>query len=216
MFDAICKSQNVKPMCVLTGFKYIGEKIKEFLASGEHTFIFGYEESFGFLSGSYSRDKDAVGATMLIAEMASFYKEKGLTLYDVLQNLYKEHGFYEEKTVSVAIGGIDPMAKMKEIMSALRNDPPKNVCGVSTSSLMDYKSQISTDISSGEKTPDASLPVADMLKFTLSDNTSALVRPSGTEPKIKIYILASNESKKEAVRMCDDYSNFFKSLLQNM
>jgi phosphoglucomutase len=203
-------------MCVLTGFKYIGEKIKEFLASGDYTFIFGYEESFGFLSGAYARDKDAVGATMLIAEMASFYKEKGLTLWDVLQNLYKEHGFYEEKTVSVAIGGIDPMAKMREIMSNLRSNPPKEVCSIPAVSLMDYKSQISTDISTGDNTKDASLPVADMLKFTLSDGTSAIIRPSGTEPKIKIYILASNENKDMAKKMCDDYSAYLKNMLQNM
>lgn len=216
LFDAICNSQNVKPMCVLTGFKYIGEKIKEFLASGEHTFIFGYEESFGFLSGAYSRDKDAVGATMLIAEMASFYKEKGLTLWDVLQNLYKEHGFYEEKTVSVSIGGIDPMKKMREIMSAIRSNPPKAVFGVDAISLMDYKSQISLNIKTNEKTEDASLPVADMLKFTLEDGTSAIIRPSGTEPKIKIYILASNEDKSTAKAMCDNYSGFLKEMLQNM
>ncbi len=216
LFDAICTSQGVKPMCVLTGFKYIGEKIKEFLASGEYTFIFGYEESFGFLSGAYARDKDAVGATMLIAEMASFYKEKGLTLWDVLQNLYKEHGFYEEKTVSVSIGGIDPMAKMREIMSLLRSNPPKEVCSVPATSLMDYKSQISTDILSGKETKDASLPVADMLKFSLSDGTSAIIRPSGTEPKIKIYILASHENKETAKKMCDDYSAYLKDMLQRM
>jgi phosphoglucomutase len=216
LFDAICLSQGVKPMCVLTGFKYIGEKIKEFLASGEHTFIFGYEESFGFLSGAYSRDKDAVGATMLIAEMASFYKEKGLTLWDVLQGLYKEHGFYEEKTVSVSIGGIDPMAKMREIMSNLRSNPPKSVCGVSAVSLMDYKSQISTNLVTGDVVKNDSLPVADMLKFTLEDSTSAIVRPSGTEPKIKIYILASHENKETAQKMCEDYSSSLKTLLQSM
>ncbi len=216
LFDAICKSQGVKPMCVLTGFKYIGEKIKEFLASGEHTFIFGYEESFGFLSGAYSRDKDAVGATMLIAEMASFYKEKGLTLWDVLQGLYREHGFYEEKTVSVSIGGIDPMKKMREIMANLRNDPPKSICEIPAVALMDFKSQISLNIETKEKSEDKSLPVADMLKFTLKDGTSALIRPSGTEPKIKIYILASHENKDTAHKMCEDYSSFLKNLLQNM
>ena len=216
LFDAICKSQGVTPMCVLTGFKYIGEKIKEFLASGEHTFIFGYEESFGFLSGAYSRDKDAVGATMLVAEMASFYKEKGLTLWDVLQNLYKEHGFYEEKTVSVSIGGIDPMKKMREIMASLRSNPPKAVCDVEVTALMDYKSQVSLNVSSGEKTEDKALPVADMLKFSLSDGTSALIRPSGTEPKIKIYILASHPVKETASKMCVDYSEFLKGLLSNM
>ncbi|MBE6648544.1 MAG: phospho-sugar mutase [Ruminococcaceae bacterium] len=216
LFDAICQSQGVKPMCVLTGFKYIGEKIKEFLASGEHTFIFGYEESFGFLSGAYSRDKDAVGATMLIAEMASFFKAKGLTLWDVLQDLYKKHGFYEEKTVSVAIGGIDPMSKMREIMGSLRNDPPKAICSMPTTALMDYKSRVSTDITTGEKTADTSLPVADMLKFTLKDGTSVLVRPSGTEPKIKIYILASHENKNTAEKMCEDYSSFMKDYLQKM
>jgi len=216
LFDAICKSQGVKPMCVLTGFKYIGEKIKEFLASGEHTFIFGYEESFGFLSGAYSRDKDAVGATMLIAEMASFYKEKGLTLWDVLQGLYREHGFYEEKTVSVSIGGIDPMKKMREIMANLRSDPPKSICDVSATALMDYKSQISLNLESNEKTEDKALPTADMLKFTLKDGTTAIIRPSGTEPKIKIYILASHENKEIAHKMCEDYSLFLKNLLKNM
>ncbi len=216
LFDAICVSQNVKPMCVLTGFKYIGEKIKEFLASGEHTFIFGYEESFGFLSGAYSRDKDAVGATMLIAEMASFYKEKGLTLWDVLQSLYKKHGFYEEKTVSVSIGGIDPMKKMKDIMCALRSNPPKSISGVNAVSLMDFKSQILLNFETNQSTEDKALPVADMLKFELENGTSAIIRPSGTEPKIKIYILASHENKNTAKEMCEDYSSFLKNLLQNM
>lgn len=216
LFDAICISQGVKPMCVLTGFKYIGEKIKEFLASGEHTFIFGYEESFGFLSGAYARDKDAVGATMLIAEMASFYKEKGLTLWDVLQGLYKEHGFYEEKTVSVSIGGIDPMAKMKEIMSNIRSNPPKAISETNTVTLMDYKSQKMLNVKTSQTTTDNSLPTTDMLKFTLEDNTSAIVRPSGTEPKIKIYILASHENKDTAKAMCDNYSNYLKTLLETM
>ncbi len=216
LFDAICRSQGVTPMCVLTGFKYIGEKIKEFLASGEHTFIFGYEESFGFLSGTYSRDKDAVGASMLIAEMASFYKEKGLTLWDVLQELYKEHGFYEEKTVSVSIGGIDPMSKMKNIMENLRKDPPKAVNNISITHLMDYQSRLLLDIKTKTKTEDASLPVANMLNFTLEDGTSAIVRPSGTEPKIKIYILTSDEDKQKAKEKCESYSEFLKSMLSNM
>ncbi len=216
LFDEICKAEGVTPLCVLTGFKYIGEKIKEFLASGKHTFIFGYEESFGFLSGSYSRDKDAVGASMLVAEMASFYKEKGLTLWDVLQSLYKKFGFYKEKTVSVSIGGIDPMKKMKEVMESLRNNAPKTICSVPTVALMDYQSQILTDLESNETTVDKALPVSNMLRFTLKDGTNVVVRPSGTEPKIKIYLLASDETEQGAENKCNEFSAFMKTLLENM
>ena len=195
MFEAVCKAGGIKPVKVLTGFKYIGEKMKEYEKTGKQTFLFGFEESFGFLPGPHARDKDAVAASLIFAEMAAFYKAQGKSLYDVLYELYEQFGYYRENTVSYVIDGIDPMKKMKDIMSGLRNDPPKEIAGVKIKEITDYTGK--TD-----------LPYADMLSYSLEDGTTVLVRPSGTEPKIKVYVLTLGKTAEESENNVKKYSEY--------
>ena len=212
LFDAICKDAGVTPMNVLTGFKYIGEKIKEFEATKEHTFIFGYEESFGFLAGSYARDKDAVSASVLIAEMAAYYKSKGKTLYEVLCELYEKFGYYRELTVGIDIKGINPMEQMKQTMASLRTTPPAELAGTKVARMRDYKSNTVFE-NSVPTTPEAKLPSADMLYFELANGTDVVIRPSGTEPKIKLYVLANDKVSENAEKKCRIYSDAMKAIL---
>lgn len=189
LFDLVCDGEGVHHMNVLTGFKYIGEKIKEFTASGEYTFILGYEESYGYLSGGYVRDKDAVAASMLIAEMAAFCMRNGTTLYERLQQLYAKYGYCKEAIINRVIGGIVPMDTMKEKMASLRKCPPESIGNSKVVKATDY-------LCDG-----TGLPKANMLAYLLENGTTVLIRPSGTEPKIKVYILtqAENEQAADAV-----------------
>ena len=175
-------------MNVLTGFKYIGEKMTEFQQTGEHTYLIGFEESYGYLVGDHARDKDGVVASMLIAEMAAYYKTKGKSLYEALQDIYAKYGYYSEKTVSITMPGKDGMEKMAAMLSELRNNPPVKVAGMDVVLYTDYLSQTIKD-AGGSVKPLTGLPKADVLKYNLSDDKSYfMIRPSGTEPKIKIYL----------------------------
>ncbi len=186
LFDLVCEGEGVHHMNVLTGFKYIGEKIKEFAASGEYTFILGYEESYGYLSGGYVRDKDAVAASMLIAEMAAYNMRNGTTLYQRLQELYEKYGYCKEAIINRVIGGIVPMDTMKEKMAALRACPPESIGNSKVAKVTDFLYD------------DTGLPKANMLSYLLENGTTALIRPSGTEPKIKIYILTQAKNEEAA------------------
>ena len=185
---AIAESYGIEIMNVLTGFKYIGEKMTEFQRTGEHTYLIGFEESYGYLVGDHARDKDGVVASMLIAEMAAYYKTKGKSLYEALQDIYAKYGYYSEKTVSVTMPGKDGMEKMAAMLSELRNNPPVKVAGMYVVLYTDYLSQTIKD-AGGSVKPLTGLPKADVLKYNLSDDKSYfMIRPSGTEPKIKIYL----------------------------
>lgn len=185
---AIAESYGIEIMNVLTGFKYIGEKMTEFAETGEHTYLIGFEESYGYLVGTHARDKDGVVATMLIAEMAAYYKTKGKSLYEALQDIYKKYGYYAEKTVSFTMPGKDGMEKMAALLSGLRENPPKNVAGLDITLYTDYQSQTIKD-TKGHVSPISGLPKSNVLKYNLADDkTYFIVRPSGTEPKIKIYL----------------------------
>ncbi|MBO5980849.1 MAG: phospho-sugar mutase, partial [Clostridia bacterium] len=186
LFDLVCEGEGVHHMNVLTGFKYIGEKIKEFTASGEYTFILGYEESYGYLSGGYVRDKDAVAASMLIAEMAAYNMRNGTTLYQRLQELYKKYGYCKEAIINRVIGGIVPMGTMKEKMANLRACPPESIGNSKVAKVTDYMCE------------GTGLPKANMLSYLLENGTTVLIRPSGTEPKIKVYILTQAKDEKSA------------------
>ncbi len=186
LFDLVCEGEGVHHMNVLTGFKYIGEKIKEFTASGEYTFILGYEESYGYLSGGYVRDKDAVAASMLIAEMAAYNMRNGTTLYQRLQELYKKYGYCKEAIINRVIGGIVPMDTMKEKMANLRACPPESIGNSKVTKVTDYMCE------------GTGLPKANMLSYLLENGTTVLIRPSGTEPKIKVYILTQAKDEKSA------------------
>ncbi|MCQ4088135.1 phospho-sugar mutase [Saccharibacillus sp. JS10] len=170
----------------LTGFKYIGEKMTQFEESGDHTFLFGYEESYGYLAGSYARDKDAVLASMLIAEAAAYYKTQGKTLYDVLEEIYAQFGTFIERLESRTMKGKDGLAKIQSIMAEWRENPPTEVAGIKVVQTLDYATGID------------GLPSENVLKYMLEDDSWFVLRPSGTEPKIKVYFAVRGDSLPEA------------------
>ena len=186
MTKALCDKHGLMYLDVLTGFKYVGEKIKEFEASGEASFTFGFEESYGYLAGTHARDKDAIVATMLVCEACAYYKEKEQTLIDALRGLYKEHGMYRECVESITLKGVDGLGDIKRIMANLRENPPKTIGGNPVEIVDDYKNSLRTYTPDG-KTEEILLPVSDVLHYTLTGGSWACVRPSGTEPKIKLY-----------------------------
>jgi len=187
MVDGIGMKYNVEVLDVLTGFKYIGEKIKGFEEKSEKDFIFGFEESFGYLAGNFVRDKDAVIAATLICEMTLYYKNKGMSLYDALMDLYKEHGCFEESLVSIELKGKDGAEKIGNILEYLRNSMESTIGNTKIVKKMDYRAGLEVDlITNTEKT--IRLPKSNVLKFVLEDGSWFVVRPSGTEPKMKIYL----------------------------
>ncbi len=205
MANRICDVNHVKLFETLTGFKYIGEKIKEFQESGKWTYLFGFEESNGYLAGTYARDKDAVVASMLVAEMACRYKEqKGMNLYQALLALYEKYGFYKEKVASHVMEGLDGREKMDAMMAGLRESAPEEFGGLKVVRIRDYKSGVITDLASGSNTA-TGLPESNVLYYELEDGSVAVIRPSGTEPKVKLYVMvhdttdAAAEKKLEAV-----------------
>ncbi len=211
--DMIAKSYGVTVYNVLTGFKFIGEKIKEWEANGKHTFFFGYEESFGYLSGTHARDKDAVVSAMLFAEMACYYESKNIKLYDVLQDLYKKFGYFVEVSKSIAFGGVNGMAEMKAVMDKLRSRPINNIAGLPVQKFIDLQSGTCKNIDgSVEK---VQLPKTNVLKFTLSEDEWCCVRPSGTEPKLKIYVSVKGDSVELAKTKNQDVLGFVEMLVNN-
>ncbi len=193
----ICKSYGVEMKEVLTGFKFIGEKIKESEETGIGTYLFGFEESYGCLAGTYARDKDAVVASMLIAEMALYYREQGLSLYDQLQNIYKKYGYYNEFVVSVTMEGIEGIEKIKGIMEDVRSNPPKTVGGKKVVAIRDYSKSLRTVCDTGE-TEEIFLPKSNVIYLELEDKNNFIIRPSGTEPKIKLYCLLCGKTPEDA------------------
>lgn len=186
---AICRANGVKLYNVLTGFKFIGEVIKNHEACGKGTFLFGFEESYGYLKGTYARDKDAVCAAMLAVEMAAYYKAKNMTLYDALQSIYARYGYYGEKSLDVYMEGLDGIARRTATMQALRNDPPREIGGCAVAYIGDYEAETIVYLADGRREP-TGLPKSDVLYYGLENGDVAVIRPSGTEPKIKIYYLA--------------------------
>ena len=209
--DKICEANGVTMINVLTGFKFIGEKIKEFEETGSHTYIFGFEESYGYLSGTYARDKDAVCAAMLITEMAAFYRARGKSLYDVLCGIFEKYGYYSEGIGTIVLPGLDGLAKMSSLMDGLRKEPPKEIAGVKVASVADYKTGLVTD--SDGKTAPTGLPKSTVLFYTLENGDSVVIRPSGTEPKIKLYYLVSDKTKEAADNKRNAYKDAFEKLL---
>ena len=182
----IAKSYNVGCVDTLTGFKFIGEKIHQYEEDNSATFIMGYEESYGYLVGTHARDKDGVVSALLISEMAAFYYDKGMTLYEGLQEVYKKYGYYREELQSITLKGIDGMEQIKSIMNTFRTSNIEEIAGIKVAELKDYSQGIDN------------LPKSDVLKFILEDNSWIAVRPSGTEPKIKFYY-GCNGADKEVV-----------------
>ena len=217
MTRTIAEANGLAYMEVLTGFKYIGEKIKEFEETGQHTYILGFEESYGYLAGTYARDKDAVVASLLICEAAAFYKKQGLTLKDALNNLYAKYGLFREKVESITLKGVDGLSDIKKIMAALRNTPPKELAGSPVVSARDYLNRTVKDLSTGNVNA-TTLPVSDVLYFSMADGSWACVRPSGTEPKIKLYFgakLPKGSTVEEAEAKLSAMTSDLKEIVNN-
>lgn len=186
MADQIADNYNATLIEVLTGFKFIGEQIKLFEETGSNEYVFGFEESYGCLVGTHSRDKDAVVAVMTLCEAAAYYKEKGITLYEQMDELYEKYGYFKEDLMSVTLKGIEGMEKIKSIMASYRENPPKKMGVYNVLKMRDYQVDTITDNDTGEVTP-TNLPQSDVLYFDLNEDAWCAVRPSGTEPKIKFY-----------------------------
>ncbi len=182
----IAKANNVDVLNVLTGFKFIGEKIKLFEQTKENTYVFGYEESYGYLVGTHARDKDGVVASLLISEMAAFYHSKGMSLYEGLIELYNKYGFFKEETISLTLKGIEGLAKIKDIILFFRENDIKDINNIKVVDSKDYSKGIDD------------LPKADVLKYFLEDGSWVAIRPSGTEPKLKFYIAVKGEDENIA------------------
>ena len=197
MIQPICDHYGVTKFEVLTGFKFIGEKIKEFEETGAYEYLFGFEESYGYLAGTYARDKDAVVSALLLCEMAAVYKKNGMTLYDGLQELYKKYGYYLDGVKAITLKGLDGIEKIQKIMSGLRKNVPSTFAGQKVVWARDYKTQMFRNLQTGEE-GESPLPVSDVLYYTLEDGTWLCVRPSGTEPKLKFYIGVKGETLEVA------------------
>lgn len=192
----IAESYGATMFNVLTGFKFIAEKIQEFEEKHNHTYMMGFEESFGYLIKPFVRDKDAIQAVLVVAELAAYYRSRGLTLADGIEEIYKEYGYYAEKTISVTLSGVDGAEQIKAIMAKFRNNAPKEWNATTITVVEDFKAQTST-ATDGTVTA-LTTPPSDVLKYTLADGSWIAVRPSGTEPKIKFYIAVVGESNEDS------------------
>jgi len=192
----IAESYGATMFNVLTGFKFIAEKIQEFEEKHNHTYMMGFEESFGYLIKPFVRDKDAIQAVLVVAELAAYYRSRGLTLADGIEEIYKEYGYYAEKTISVTLSGVDGAEQIKAIMTKFRNNAPKEWNATAITVVEDFKAQTST-AADGTVTA-LTTPPSDVLKYTLADGSWIAVRPSGTEPKIKFYIAVVGESNEDS------------------
>ena len=192
----IAESYGATMFNVLTGFKFIAEKIQEFEEKHNHTYMMGFEESFGYLIKPFVRDKDAIQAVLVVAELAAYYRSRGLTLADGIEEIYKEYGYYAEKTISVTLSGVDGAEQIKAIMAKFRDNSPKEFNNTAITVVEDFKAQTST-ATDGTVTA-LTTPPSDVLKYTLADGSWIAVRPSGTEPKIKFYIAVVGESNEDS------------------
>lgn len=213
MTDRICEENGVALFEVLTGFKNIAAKIKEFEEKNTYKCIMGYEESYGCLVGDKVRDKDGIAALMLLAEAAAYYKEKGLTLWDNMINMYKTYGYYKENQVSITLEGADGAQKIKDMMERVRNNPPKQIGEYKVLKFRDYLNGTITDGETG-KTYEEDLPKSNVLYFELENDFWCCARPSGTEPKIKFYMGVKGESLEDANNLVEGLTEGMKELMK--
>ena len=208
----ICKQNNVTLMNVLTGFKFIGEKIKEFEETNEYTYIFGFEESYGYLSRTYARDKDAVFASLLITEMSAHYKALGKTLYDALTELYEKYGYFKDSVTSIKKEGVAAKEEMERTMTQIRANLPKEINNVKVSKIRDYKTGKILDLVTNEE-ESTNLPESDVLFFEMEDKSNLVVRPSGTEPIIKLYFGIPGKDEEECNKKLESYKEALQKML---
>ena len=213
MARKVAESNGVKCFDTFTGFKFMAEKKNALEESGEGKVIFSYEESYGYMLGDYVRDKDAVTASLLITEMAVWYAAKGMTLYDALQSLYERYGWYGEKTHNLVMPGLDGLEKMAALMKHLRTAPPADIAGVTVVTRKDYQDGTATGCATGRVTA-MELKGSNVLRYELADGTTILVRPSGTEPKIKVYILTKGADAADRDANIEKYSAWVKTLTE--
>ena len=197
MADAIAKYYGIQLVEVLTGFKFIGQKMLEFETKGTGTYLFGMEESYGCLTGTYARDKDAVVASMTLCEAAAYYKTQGKTLWDAMIDMYEKYGYYKDDVKAITLKGIEGLEKIQTILETLRADAPKEIGGYKVLKVRDYKKDTITDLADGKVTP-TGLPASNVLYYELEDDAWVCVRPSGTEPKVKFYYGIKGTSLEEA------------------
>ena len=213
--DAIAKYYGVKLIEVLTGFKYIGQQILNFEQSGKGTYLFGFEESYGCLIGTHARDKDAIVATMALCEAAAYYKTKNMTLWDAMIEMYERYGYYKDGVKAITLGGIEGLAKIKEIMETLRNNTPAEVAGYQVLSARDYQKDTVRDLATGAVTT-TGLPTSNVLYYDLSDGAWLCVRPSGTEPKVKFYYGVKGTSLADADEKSEKFGKEVLEMINKM
>ena len=206
----LATSYGVTTFDVLTGFKFIGEKIKEWEQNGKYTYLFGFEESYGSLVGTHARDKDAVVASMMFAEMVCYFESKGTSVYDVLQDIYKKFGYYVEKAKSITFGGLDGMQKMADIMNKIRSTSFTEIAGVKVLAQSDFVTRKKTYACG--KVEDIDLPKTNAFKIHLENGDWICVRPSGTEPKLKFYVATSKPTQAEATALAENYLAYMANL----
>ncbi len=211
MAKAVAEANGVHFEDTFTGFKFMAERIAEWEKAGSYEYIFAYEESYGYMMGDYVRDKDAVTASMMVAEMAAYYFDRGMNLKQAMESLYEKYGRYAEKTLNLVMPGLDGLAKMKNLMAQLRGEPPKAIAGTEVFRLRDYSDGSITvpELGVMGETP---IKGSNVLYFELADGTSFIVRPSGTEPKIKVYILCKGADKAECDAKIKKYTEYAESL----
>lgn len=213
LINKLCEKYGCELKNVLTGFKYIGEVILNLEKKGEENrYLFGFEESYGYLAGTYVRDKDAVVASMLICEMTAYYRKQGISLAQMIDDLYKEYGYYLNQTFAFEFEGAAGMQKMSDIMSSVRADLPKAVDEYKVVKVSDYQLKKETDLITGE-TNDITLPTSNVIALNLEGDNGVIIRPSGTEPKIKLYITAVGKDKDDALAICSKLVSSAKSIL---
>ena len=193
----ICEANGIKIMNVLTGFKFIGEKMEMFKKTGDYTYLFGYEESYGSLIGDYARDKDAVVACLMICEAAAYYAKQGKTLWDALTDIFEKYGYHSESVFNISMAGMGAFDKMRAFMKNLRENPAKEIGGIKVAEVLDFSNGL------------WGLPKSDVLYFRLAENSVVVVRPSGTEPKIKVYFLTNGKTREDADKRVEELRSDF-------
>ena len=211
MARKVAEVNGLKCYDTFTGFKFLAQKKDQLEEAGEGTVLMSFEESYGYMLGSFVRDKDAVTASLILTEMAAWYYDQGMTLYDALQNLYQKYGFYAKKTLNLVMPGLDGLKKMAQLMADLREKPPVEIAGVAVKEQKDYKDGSVVDVATGAKST-MELSGSNVLRYEMADGTSLIVRPSGTEPKVKVYILTSGETKEACDEKVAKYTAWSETL----
>ncbi|MGO4887531.1 phospho-sugar mutase [Anaerobacillus sp. MEB173] len=211
----IAGSYGIETINTLTGFKFIGEKINEFEASGQYTFLFGYEESYGYLIGDFVRDKDAIQASLIASELAAFYKSKGLTIYDGLLNVFKKYGYYQEGLESLTLKGKAGIEKIDSILTQFRKTPLTELCGKKVELMEDYQQRLRLNVTNGKEEV-IQLPKANVIKYILEDGTWFCIRPSGTEPKVKFYFGVKRDSLEASHHFLEKVTNELMDKVKKM